>query len=147
ALPLARSVESLARWHRPGLEAAVTQACQRGIWWPELHGLHHIPERAWLTALRRGAADARRALDQRSPICEAVQASGEYDPSEPRDLRQRNLRSAVERFEARFGRAPSSFCPPDYRWDEALEEDAQGLGVTTFQGFGEQMGHRLVRLR
>jgi hypothetical protein len=146
-LPLAEPSEASPRWARPGLCKAVDEACDSGLWWPELHGLHHLPETAWLTALRRGAADARRAHEQHSPICEAVESSGEYDPSEPRDLRTRNLQRAVERFTARFGRPPGSFCAPDYRWDATVEDDARGLGVTTFQGGGEQIGHRFPRLR
>jgi hypothetical protein len=146
-LPLTTPTEASTRWHRPGLERAIDDARDAGLWWPELHGLHHIPEHAWLTALRRGADDARLAHEQHSPVCQAVEASGEYDPSEPRDLRGRNLRLAVERFRARFGRGPASLCPPDYRWDEALEADAESLGVTMLQGLGEQAGHRFPRLR
>ena len=146
-LPLAPPAEATPRWHRPGLDAAIDAARDAGLWWPELHGLHHLPEHAWLTALRRGEADARRAHEQHSPVCRAVAASGEYDPSEPRELRHRNIALAVERFRARFGNLPESLCPPDYRWDESLEADAEALGVTVFQGLGEQHGHRFVRVR
>ncbi len=146
-LPLVEPHEASPRWARPGLCEALRDASDQGLWWPELHGLHHLPEQAWITALRRGAADARRAHEQSSAVCEAVEASGEYDPSEPRDLRRRNLERAVERFIARYGRPPGSFCAPDYRWDSALEEDAHARGVSTFQGIGEQVGHRLAKLR
>ena len=146
-LPLALPVEASSRWNRPGLGAAVDEAIAEGVWWPELHGLHHLPESAWLTALRRGAADARRAHEQHSPICEAVEASGEYDQREPRELRRRNIALAFDRFAARFGRRPASMCPPDYRWDEALESDLEALGLTTVQGLGEQVGHRFAKLR
>ena len=146
-LPLASPVEASSRWARPGLDAAVDALCDAGLWWPELHGLHHLPEHAWLTALRRGAADARRAHEQHSPVCQAVESSGEYDPSEPRELRSRNIANAVERFRGRFGRSPASLCPPDYRWDDALESDAEALGLTTIQGLGEQAGRRFTRLR
>ena len=146
-LPLAAPVEASSRWNRPGLDAAVDACAAEGLWWPELHGLHHLPEHAWLTALRRGAADARRAHEQHSPVCAAVEASGEYDASEPRELRARNIAKAFERFVERFGRAPSSMCPPDYRWDDALETDLEALGLTTLQGNGEQAGHRFARVR
>lgn len=146
-LPIADPQEASPRWARPGLTEALREALASGLWWPELHGLHHLPETAWLTALRRGAADARRAHEQHSSICEAVEGSGEYAPSEPRDLRRRYLQRAIERFTAQFERLPGSFCPPDYRWDAALEEDARALGVTTIQGIGEQLGHRFSRVR
>ena len=135
------------RWARPGLWDEVTSACDAGVWWIELHGLHHLPASAWLTALRRGDEDARRALDHESPVCAAVEASSEYDPSEPAETRRGNLERAVARFRTLVGRAPGSFCPPDYRWDESLEAEGERQGVTTFQGKAEQAGARFPRLR
>jgi hypothetical protein len=135
------------RWARPGLEHAVRDAIEAGVWWPELHGLHHLPETAWLAALRRGDDDARRALAAASPVCEAVVRSSEYDPGEPALDRTRRLRRAHRAFEAAFGRAPSSLCPPDYRWDDQLEADAESLGVATIQGKAEQAGARVPALR
>src|SRR5580765_3195439 len=79
-LPLLDFPNVPARWGRPRLWEQLTIARMSGVWWPELHGLHHLPETAWLTALRRGESDARRAHEQQSPICQAVEASGEYDP-------------------------------------------------------------------
>jgi hypothetical protein len=146
-LPISEPVNASPRWNRPGLDSAIDVYREAGLWWPELHGLHHLPETAWVAALRRGTADARRAHEQHSIVCQAVEASGEYDPSEPRDPRRQRLGRAVERFQNRFGRLPSSLCPPDYRWDDALEIDAQALGLTTIQGLPEQLGHRFARLR
>ena len=146
-LPLCLVPEFPSRWQRPGLWEAVRKAEADGVWWAELHGLHHLPETAWLTALRRGQDDTRRAHEQQSPIATAVQASGEYDASEPRELRARNLRKAIHAFRVLFGRAPTSFCPPDYRFDDWLEQEAASLGLTTFQGNAEQAGHALPPLR
>jgi len=146
-LPLAELESVPERWQRPGLAAAWAAAIERGVWWPELHGLHHLPETAWLHALRRGQHDARLAHEHLSPICEAVESSGEYDPAEPREVRARVLRAALERFTARFGRAPSSFCPPDYRFDDWLEAEAESLGLTTLQGRPERAGDPLLALR
>lgn len=147
ALPLVHHPEFPSRWSRPGLGEAVRHASDAGVWWPELHGLVHLPQAAWLHALRRGAADARRAHEQQCIVCEAVEAGGEYDPGEPAELRTRSLALAIERFRASFGRLPGSLCAPDYRWDEQLEADAEGLGLTIIQGVAEQMGHPLPRLR
>jgi hypothetical protein len=147
ALPLVHYPEFPSRWQRPGLGAAVRHASDAGVWWPELHGLVHLPQAAWLRALRRGTADARRAHEHQCIVCEAVEAGGEYDPGEPAELRTRSLALAVERFRACFGRPPGSLCAPDYRWDEGLEADAEGLGLTTLQGVAEQMGHPFPRLR
>jgi hypothetical protein len=147
SVPLVDLPEFPSRWKRPGPWDAVTAACDAGVWRPELHGHHHLPERAWLTALRRGAADARRAHEVQSPICAAVEASGEYDPSEPAEVRARNLDQAVAKFTRLLGRGPQSFCPPDYRWDDTLEAQAERLGVTTLQGKAEQMGPRFPKLR
>jgi hypothetical protein len=146
-LPLVRFPEFPARWSRPGLGQAVRDASDAGVWWPELHGLLHLPQAAWLHALRRGIADARRAHEQECFVCEAVEAAAEYDPSEPVALRTRNLALAVSHFQACFGRPPGSLCAPDYRWDEQLEADAEALGLTTLQGVAEQMGHPFPRLR
>jgi hypothetical protein len=146
-LPLFTHPELPARWARPGLWEAFRTAENEGVWWAELHGLHHLPEQAWLNALRRGNDDTRHAHEQQSPISMAVEASGEYDPSEPRELRAENLRKAVHAFRALFGRLPTSFCPPDYRFDDWLEHEAEALGVSTLQGKPEQAGHALPPLR
>ncbi len=146
-LPLVLYPDFPSRWRRPGLWDQVQRALEAGVWWPELHGLVHLPQAAWLRALRRGAADARRAHDHQCFVCEAVEASGEYDPAEPAELRTRSLSLAVERFRACFGRHPASLCAPDYRWDERLESDAASLGLTTLQGDAEQQGHPFPRLR
>jgi hypothetical protein len=145
-LPLVFLPDAPTRWHRPGMWEEVTRAREAGVWWPELHGLHHLPAAAWLAALRRGVADARRACEQRSVVCEIALQSSEYDPSEPLEQRSRNLELAVERFRALFGRAPSSLCPPSYRWDVWLEDAAERLGITTLQGKSEQEGRPFPRI-
>ena len=147
AIPLVGLDVLGGRWERPGMFDAVRGAIAEGVWWPELHGLHHLPESAWLHALRRGQEDAHRAQDQQSPICTAVESSGEYDAAEPREVRARVLREAIARFEQLFGRAPGSFCPPDYRFDDWLEAEAATLGLTTIQGKPEQAGAPLQPLR
>lgn len=147
ALPLAGLGEYAGRWERPGLLETVRRAIEQGVWWPELHGLHHLPAAAWLAALRRGAHDARLAHEQQSPICTAVESGGEYDGGEPRERRAHDLREAVGRFERAFGRRPASFCPPDYRFDDWLETEAESLGLATLQGKPEQAGSGLVALR
>jgi hypothetical protein len=147
ALPLVDLPATPSRWARPGLWEEVRRGIGAGLWWPELHGLHHLPEHAWLTALRNGANDARHAFEQQSPVCAAVEASSEYDPTEPPLTRDRNLTLATERFAHLFGRAPASLCPPDYRWDARLESQAERLGIAAIQGSSEQHGARFPQLR
>ena len=127
-----------SRWVRPGLWEAVGEAAAAGVWWPELHGYTHLPERAWLTALRRSLADARRGFEQQVFVCEAVEASGEFDRAEPAALRARKLERALAAFARHFGRPASSFCAPDYRWDDAFEAEAEARGVTLWQGRSER---------
>ncbi len=146
-LPLLDLPSTPGRWNRPGLWGEVAAALESGAWWPELHGLHHLPETAWLAALRRGAADACRAHEQQVVVCEAVEAAGEYDPREPIADRGRRLAAAVARFRALFGRGPSSLCPPDYRWDAWLEEEAPRHGILVLQGRAEQAGATLPAAR
>jgi len=145
-LPLCYLPELPARWARPGMWDALREAERAGVWWAELHGLHHLPESAWLAALRRGESDARRAHEQESPIAQAVEASGEYDAAEPREVRARNIRLAAEAFRRLFGRPPTSFCPPDYRFDDWFEEEAASIGLTTLQGKAEQAGRAVPPL-
>lgn len=145
-LPLVILPETPSRWRRPGLWDEVRESIAAGVWWPELHGLHHLPGQAWLEALRRGAADARLAFTQQSPVCEAIEGSGEYDASEPVASRERSLDQAFALFTRLFGRRPGSLCPPDYRWDAALEVQASRLGATVLQGAAEQAG-RWPRVR
>jgi hypothetical protein len=146
ALPLVFLPDTPTRWHRPGMWEEVTRAREAGLWWPELHGLHHLPATAWLAALRRGVADARRAWEQRCVVCETALGSSEYDPREPVERRNRDLEAAVERFRALFGRAPSSLCAPSYRWDAWLEDAAERLGISSLQGKSEQEGRPFPRL-
>jgi hypothetical protein len=146
-LPLRRFPGHGGRWARPDLAAAVSQAQEDGVWSPELHGLHHTAEAAWLQALRRGAVDARRAFEHECTVCEVGEASGEYDPTEPLSLRTRNLARAVECFRETFGRNPTSMCPPDYRWDATMDGEAEQLGVRIIQGEAERAGASMPRLR
>ena len=147
SLPVLTLPETPSRWARPGLWDEVRHAIEAGLWWPELHGLHHLPELAWLTALRRGAADAQRAFAHQSPVCAAVAASGEFDPAEPEQVRNANLARAIEAFTRLFGRPPGSLCPPDYRWDDRFEAEAERLGITLWQGRSERVRRRLPALR
>jgi hypothetical protein len=146
SLPLIELPEAPSRWRRPELWRQIERAIESGVWWPELHGLHHVPEAAWLRALRRGVADARRAHEHQVFVCADAEASGEYDPSEPADVRTRNLETAFARFRTLFGRAPTSLCPPDYRWDDSLEANAERPGLTTFQGRAERVDSPAPRL-
>jgi hypothetical protein len=147
-LPLIPLPDAPSRWRRPGLWEQVSASIAAGVWWPELHGLHHLPARTWLAALRRGDADAHLAVAEQCPVCEAVEASGEFDPSEPRAWRTRDLERAVTIFEGLFGRRPGSFCPPDYRWERSLEVAVARLGIAVLQGAAERAGPgtRLRRL-
>jgi len=146
SLPLRAHPALPARWERPGLWDAVREAERTGVWWTELHGLHHLPMHAWLAALRRGDDDARHALAHASPICTAVEASGEYDASEPLSLRVADLGAALAHFRALFARDPDSFCPPDYRADAWLESQAATAGMRVLQGAAERHGATWPRL-
>ena len=147
-LPILALPETPSRWARPGMWEAVERAIADGLWWPELHGLHHLPVAAWRAALDDGDEDAHRAQSCQTTVCARVEASGEYDPSEPDAVRRHNLERAIECFEAAFGRRPRSLCPPDYRWDDFLEREAERRGITIIQGKAEQKGResRLARL-
>ena len=129
-----------SRWERPGLWGAFEAAIAGGSWWPELHGLHHLPVSAWLDALRTGEADALLAHRHQTMVCARVEASGEYDPSEPETVRRDNLERAMALFEGAFGRRALSLCAPDYRWDDLLEREAERRGLGIFQGKAEQAG-------
>src|SRR5882672_6189720 len=109
-MPLLECPAVPSRWQRPGLREQVAASITSGAWWPELHGLHHLPEHAWRAALKRGDADALAAHAQQVPVCAAVEASGEYDAREPRALRAGHLDRAVARFHTVFDRAPNSIC-------------------------------------
>ena len=138
-LPLVFLPETPSRWRRPGLWEQVRAGIEAGVWWPELHGLHHLPAHAWLEALRRGDADARRAFEHQCVVCPVVVEGAEYEASEPEGWRTRGLERAVVHFTGLFGRPPESLCPPDYRWDARLEADAVRLGLTVIQGAAERV--------
>ncbi len=146
ALPLHAHPALPSRWARPGLWEAVREAERAGVWWAELHGLHHLPMRAWRLALQRGEDDARHALAHASPICSAAQSGGEYDPAEPEAERAADLAAALAHFRALFGRAPDSCCPPDYRFDAWFESQLAAAGVGVLQGAPERHGAAWPRL-
>jgi len=79
-------------------------------------------------------------------VCGAVEASGEYDASEPAVSRERSLEQAFALFTRAFGRSPASLCPPDYRWSAGFEAQAVRLGATVLQGAAERAG-RWPRVR
>ncbi|HVP15315.1 MAG TPA: hypothetical protein VMS88_07210, partial [Terriglobales bacterium] len=145
-LPLLMLPRAPSRWQRPGLWEQVRAGIAAGVWRPELHGLHHLPARAWLEALRRGERETRRAFEQECVVCPAVSSGAEYGDTEPAAQRTRALERAMVHFPGMFGRAPDSLCPPDYRWDARLEADAFRLGLTVIQGDGERV-RPFLRLR
>ena len=145
-IPVIACPDLPSRWARPGLDKAVDQGIEEGWWWPELHGLHHVPVASWLGALRRGLNDARRAHEQQVFVCEAVEEAGEYDAATPLEVRISDLERAADIFRKRFGRTATSLCPPDYRWDDALDATAAKLGLTTFQGMAERTGRLHPRI-
>ena len=111
-LPPRRAARHAHAVKRPGLWSAIQggvrrrrcggPSCMASITCPSAPG--------WLR-LDRGEADARRAFEQQSPVCAAVEASGEYDPSEPAERRTTRIERAVTLFRERFGRTPSSLVP------------------------------------
>jgi hypothetical protein len=137
-LPLIAHPERPNRWRRPGLWPAVDRAVTAGVWWPSCTGSITCPSTPGSGAAARRLR-RHQALVYQVTVCEAVEASGEYARSEPAETRQRDLVRAVELFRNGFGRPPLSLCPPDYRWDETLELEAEGLGITIVQGKAEQM--------
>ena len=47
-VPLMDYPDTRSRWARPGLGESLAEAQASGQWWPELHGLHHLPEHTWV---------------------------------------------------------------------------------------------------
>lgn len=143
-LPLIPLPRTPRRWERPGMWDEVETSIASGVWWPEAHGLHHLPEGAWLEALGRGDADAVLACGHASPICAAVEASAEYAAGEP--CGPANLERAAQLFARLFGHAPRSLCPPDYRLDAPAEAMARRLGFDVLQGGPERGAGPVARL-
>jgi hypothetical protein len=139
-LPIVALPGTPSRWARPGMWDAVAAAIADGLWWPELHGLCHLPVAAWRAALREGDEDARLAHAHQTTVCARVEASGEFAATEPDAPRRRTLERAIECFETAFGRRPQSWCPPDYLWDDFLEREAEQRGIGIIQGKAEQKG-------
>jgi hypothetical protein len=139
-VPLVFAPQTPARWARPGLWDEVNGAMVRGLWWPELHGLLHVPLAAWRDALRRGQGDARAAFAQQVLVCAATQAGGEFDAREPGERREQQLAQAVRAFRDSFQRPPFSFCPPDYVFDAEVEPWCARHGIRVLQGWVEQAG-------
>ena len=80
--------------------------------------------------MRAGAADALAAHAHHCLVCTAVEASAEYDPVEPADVRSRALAQAVERFRETFGRAPDSLLFDSSAWFVYVTAHDRAFGST-----------------
>ncbi len=125
-------------YFRPSLGFAVDRAIERGVWWPELHGLTHFDLERYRAAYENKdpwalAAHEYGVLAYKGWLLDA-ELSG-TDPQHAVDIAQ----ESVLRFERRFGRRPSSVIAPRYRWGAEDEDAWEALGITVVQAKREQV--------
>ena len=125
-------------YFRPALGHAVDRAIERGVWWPELHGLTHFDLPSYREACAEDdpwalAAREYGVLAYRGWLRDAELA--DTDPQHAVDVAQ----ESVLRFERRFGRRPASMIAPDYRWGPEDEDAWEALGVRVVQAKREQI--------
>lgn len=125
-------------YDRPGLADAVDDAIDRGVWWPELHGLTHYDLERYAQARAEGDPLALAAAREGVLAYDGYRHDHELGhPDATRALRI--ARESVERFRRRFGRAPTSVIAPDYRWTDEDERAWAAMGIAVVQAKREQI--------
>lgn len=140
------------RYARPGLDAAIERAIDRGVWWPELHGLTHFHLPAYAAAREAGDPVATRARAYDVMAYEGWLNDTELAGADPERAR-RLAAASVAAFRERFGRPPTSVIASDYRWGSEDEDAWADLGLEVVQAKREQIDdvvdptHLIGRLR
>ncbi len=142
AWPIHPSGRGPGRYARPGLDAAVDRAIGAGVYRPELHGLTHFDLEEYAVARDAGDPVAARARRFDTMAYRGWLRGTELSGSDPVEAR-RIAEAAIDRFRARFGRAPSSVIAPDYRWGREDEDAWADLGVQAVQAKREQVDGRV----
>lgn len=130
-------------YSRPGLESAVDRAIERGVWWPELHGLTHYNLVAYAHARAERDPLAEAAARQGAFAYSGYRRDSELDGRDP-DRARAIATESVARFTARFGRAPTSVIAPDYRWGSEDEVAWAQAGLRVVQAKREQIDPSLA---
>lgn len=130
-------------YFRPGLDAAVDAAIAAGVWWPELHGLTHYDLERYADARRAGDPLALAAAREGVFAYEGYRNEAELDRADEAYARE-VIGEAVRRFEARFGRLPTSVIAADYRWGDEDEAIWAEEGIRVVQAKREQVDRSLA---
>ena len=142
AWPIHPSGRGSGRYARPGLDTAVDRAIDVGVYRPELHGLTHFDLAEYAAARAADDPVAERARRFDTMAYRGWLRGTELSGSDPAAAR-RIAEAAIDRFRARFGRAPASVIAPDYRWGREDENAWADLGVRAVQAKREQVDGRV----
>lgn len=116
---------------------------EEGIFYPQSHGREHVNVSRWMRSLQTGDETTHLAFDMgifglSNKILPKPRPShlAAFDIDRDGELYDRKdiLKSGLDLFKRQFGFQSRSFIPPNYVWDDSVEETLADSGVIAIQG-------------
>ena len=131
--------------HQGGLETleAIKEANRLGTFIPQLHGREHLQVNHWLSALRQGDTETRRAFDAGvfgHPSAYAKKTGVHFlsafhiSSREELTFARQSVLEASSLFRDTFGFTSNTFIAPRYIWPAELEPYFKQAGIAALQG-------------
>ena len=134
--------ETQERYFGESLIDTFKAGIEQKVFYPQLHGMHHVNIGRWMDNLRAGNRTALDLFEEQmfdySTSHTIIDQNSYVDaltPKDETDLKEQmqQLREAAEHFEQLFGFASKTFIAPCYIWLPAHERELQKCGVTGIQ--------------
>ncbi len=118
------------------------EGIEHKVFQPQFHGREHLNPLKWLRYLRVGNKEVQSAFDEgcysmvvytdgnRDTVLEAFK----IDKEEECDFVRQSIREGLTLFKDLFGFQSKSMIAPCYIWDDYIELEAAGMGVSVIQG-------------
>lgn len=119
------------------------QGMQKGFFHPQLHGREHVNVPMWMNSLKANHVGVRDAFEKGvfsvlvSPTEDARRKNTDaynYKNESEFSVVKQSIVEASQLFEQLFGYKSKSFIAPSYKWDSAIENVLNDVGVQYIQG-------------
>lgn len=124
----------------------ITGICKEGIesniWHPQCHGREHLNVALWMSSLKQGYPEIKKAFDHKMfaltkslvknfnySFMEAFNARSIKEAEQHREI----IKDSILIFTKIFGYKPSSFIAPNYVWGNIIEEELSNNDVNIIQ--------------